>query len=321
MFEHVSNLSHRDRGVSPVIGVALLLAVLVVLSAVSAGMLLSLSEEREPAPAVTMSLEPENTGALHRLVHEHGDVLDGDTVEIRGVANSDTLAGKELSTGDRYRVVPTSTTVEVVWYGEHDTSYVVHTFTVPDDETVPEPDRRCPWVDTESNGGTDDVEINGEVVACEVETDKVIDVENGGVVIGDTRSDQKEVDADDAWFYGDVWVDNNLNIQNGTITGSVTSNDLVKVDNSTVGRSIDAVDTIEVVSGSSVGGDVVSDGGLVKVLSSDVDGSIATDGSVKLQNATVDGDVYVDDVDFDCTDSTIDGQECDAYSPRDPGDY
>lgn len=297
------------------------MAIVVALSAISAGVLFSLTQEKEPAPGVTMSLEPEGMGAVHGLVHENGDTLDGDRVELRGVADPDALAGGGMAAGDRRRIVPTDTTVEVVWFGDHDTSYVIWEISVPEEETTPEPDRGCSWVETESNGGTDDVKIDGEVVACEVETDKVIEVQNGGVVIGDTKSEQKEVDADDAWFYGNIHVENNFNLQDSTVTGSVTSSDLVKIDNSSVGRSIEADHTIEVVSGSSANGDIVSDGGHVKVLSGDVTGSIATDGSVKLQDATVGGDVYVDSSDFDCTDSMINGQDCGTYSPEDSDDY
>jgi len=39
---------------------------------------------------------------------------------------------------------------------------------------------------------------------------------------------------------------------------------------------------------------------------------------VKFDNATVREDVYVEDAEFDCTDSTIAGQNCSKYSPKDP---
>lgn len=313
----------RGRGISPVVGIALLTAIVVALSVVTGGIFFSLGQERDPAPGVSMSLEAEDVGPVYLLVHEDGDVLDGERVEIRGIADAGTLAGEEVGAGDRHRIVPTEGTVELVWYGEHGTSYVIWEGSVPPEDTISEPDRGCPWVDGESNGGVEDVKVDGIAVDCDVETEKVIEVRNGGVVIGDTSSELKEVDADDAQFYGDVTVETNFNLQDGIVTGAVTSDDLVKIDNGTVGGSIGADNTIEVIDGSSVGGDVASDSDLVKVLSSDVSGSVATDasGSIKLQDATVSGEVYVDAADFDCADSTIGGQDCGEYTPKDPDEY
>lgn len=313
----------QERGISPVIGIALLTAIVVALAVVTGGIFFSLGQEKNPAPGVSMSLEAEGVGAVHLLVHENGDVFDGDRVELRGAANSKALAGGKVVAGDQHNVAPTDDTVELVWYGEQGTSYIIWEGSVPEDETIPEPDEGCSWVDSESNGGVDDVKVDGIVVSCDVETEKVIEVQNGGIVIGDTNSELKEIDADDAQFYGDVTVENNLNLQDGIVSGTITSDNLVKIDNGTVGGSVTADNTIEVISGSSVGGDVASDSELVKVLSSDVSGSVATDGSgsVKLQDATVSGEVYVDDADFDCTDSTIAGQDCSEYSPKDPDDY
>lgn len=313
----------QERGISPTTGVALLTAIVVALAVITGGILFSLGEEKSPAPGVSMSLEAEGVGATHRLVHENGDRFDGDQVELRGVADSEALAGETVAAGDHHSVAPTDRTVALVWYGEEDTSYVIWEESVSGDETIPEPDKGCSWVDSESNGGVEAVKVDGIVVNCDVETEKIIEVQNGGIIVGDTTSELKEVDADDAQFYGDVTVEKNLNLQDGIVTGAVTSDDLVKIDNGTVGGSVEADNTAEVISGSSVGGDVTSDSDLVKVLSSDVSGSIATggSGSVKLQDATLNGEVYVDDSDFDCTDSTIDGQDCSEYTPKNPGDY
>lgn len=311
----------RDRGLSPAVGIALLTAIAVFLAVIAAGMAFALAEEREPAPGVSMSLEAADSGALHRLVHESGEELDGDRVAVRGVGNADTLAGRELAAGEHDLVAPTDETVTLVWFGEGDASYTIWETTVSEEDTVPDPDEGCAWVENESNGGVDDVKVVGMVVNCDIETEKVIEVADGGIVIGDTTSERKEVDADDAHFYGDVAVERNLNLQDGIVTGGITSGDLVKVDTGTVGGTIDAADTVELVDGSSLGGDVASQSGLVKVLDSHVSGSIVTQGSVKLQNATVGGEVYVEASDFDCTDSTIAGQDCGQYTPKDPDAY
>lgn len=97
-----------------------------------------------------MSLEAEDVGAVHRLVHENGDVFDGERVELRGTANSEALAGGTVAAGDQHTVAPTDDTVELVRYGEQDTGYIIWESSVPEHETIPEPDTGCSWVDSES---------------------------------------------------------------------------------------------------------------------------------------------------------------------------
>jgi len=41
--------------------------------------------------------------------------------------------------------------------------------------------------------------------------------------------------------------------------------------------------------------------------------------TVDMNGVTVEGDVYASD--FKCTDSTIDGESCDEYSPKSPSDW
>lgn len=312
-----------ERAVSPVIGVVLMTAIVVALGVVSGGILLGLSEEPDPAPGVTMSLEAEGPAALHALVHETGDRLDGDQLTLRGAADPSALAGTELAAGERRRVVPIDTELALVWTGEDDTAHVIWEATVAESDTVPESDHACPWVDSESNGGVDAVKINGDVVDCDVVTAENIEVNQGGIVIGETDSEAKDIDADDATFYGDIATETNINAQDSMVVGDATSADLAKIDNTTVTGSVAGQDTVDVISGSSVGGDVTTGDALVKVLDSEVSGSVKSDGDVKLDGATIEGDVYVDEAtnSFDCTDSTIDGEDCSAYTPKDPGDY
>jgi len=312
-----------ERAISPVVGVALLVVIAVLLTAVTAGFVLELGTEREPAPDVALTLEPADDGmaVAHRLAHTDGDRLDGEQVTLRGVANPDGLSGGELSAGQRHSLYPVDTTVQVVWTGDHGTTYVLREFEVDPDDTVPEPDEGCDWVDSESNGGVDDVKVDGLVVNCDVQTDKVVEVSSGGAVIGDTASDAKTVDVDDGELYGDARAEDVVNVQDGTVAGSaVSATGDVKVDGSRVGGAARAQRTVEVVNDGSVDGDAVSDANQVKVVDGDVSGAVTGD-SVKLQSATVEGDVYVDPSNFDCSGSTIAGQSCSEYSPRDPDDY
>ncbi len=317
----MTDSASQDRAISPVIGIVVLVAVVVGLSAVSAGMLYSLNQERDPAPTVTMSLEPTDVDAIQTLVMENGPTLEGEKIEIHGGVELSNLATRELSAGDQHDVVPIDTTIEVVWFGDHGTSYVIWEETVSEAATAPAPDKRCSWVETESDGGTTNVKIHGIVVACDVETSEGIEVQDGGVIIGVTMSGAKDVDADNATFYGDVEVEQVFNLQDGLVIGSIESHTAdVKLGNGTVGGSISAAKEVEVVDGSSVAGNVVSDGG-VEVLGSEVSGSVVSHDSVKLQDATVNGEVYDGSPTFDCTNSTINGQSCASYSPKDPEMY
>lgn len=249
-----------------------------------------------------------------------GDSLDGNKVQLRGAADEHTLSGEQLTAGKTSQVVPVEDEIRVVYEGDHGTTYRLAAFEPKN--TVPEPDEGCEWVDTETNGGTDTIKIDGIVVNCDVETAEGIEVQNGGTVIGETVSDDKDLDGDDATIYGDADVEQVLNLQDGTITGAATSNSAdVKLDNATVNGDATAEKVVEVTGGGIVDGDAQSETKNVKVLSSTVSGSITADTEVKLDDATVDGEVYIDASDFDCTDSTINGQDCTAYTPKDPADW
>jgi flagellin-like protein len=308
------------RGISPVIGAVLLVAVVGLLVGVSAVMFVQLTDEREPQPDVVLDMEASEDEPIHRLVHEGGDTLDGNKTRVLGAADEQTLEGEKFTTGTTSQVVPVEDEIRIIYEGEHGTTYRLAT--LEPESTGPDPDEGCEWVETETDGGTDPIKVDGTVVNCDIETAEGIEVQNGGTVIGDTVSDAKDLDGDDATIYGDADVENVLNLQDGTIAGSATSSTGdVKLDNATVHGAVTAEKVVEVTGGSSVDGDVRSGTKNVKIFSSTVSGSVTADEGVKLDGATVDGEVYIDDSDFDCTDSTINGQDCTAYTPKDPDDW
>lgn len=308
-----------SRALSPVVGIVLLIGILVALVTVSGSIFFGLADTNDPAPDVVFEHERTGDRSEHALRHRGGDELDGDELELRGVADPDSPAGKALSAGDNLSFYPTADEVEVVWYGD-DTSYVLTSVDVED--PLPDPDEGCDWVDDETNSGVDPITIDDTVVNCDVQTDEQVTVRNGGIVVGDAISDVKDFDGDDATVYGDVDVEDVFNLQDGTITGDATSRTAdVKVGNGTVEGSVNAQKVAEVTDGTVVEGDVESHTKDAKVLDSDVEGSVTADGTVKLDGATVEGDVYADPANFDCTDSTIDGEDCSSYSPRDPSDW
>lgn len=312
--------SEDTRAVTPVVGAVLLVGVLVALGAVGGYVILGLADAGDPVPVVSLELRDSDDRAAYELVHEHGDTLDGDDLKLRGTANPESPAGTTVAAGDELSFYPTSETVSVVWYGESDTSHVLTTVEIED--PLPAPDEGCEWVDAETNGGADSITISGIVVNCDVRTDEQVTVTNGGIVFGDAVSDLKDFDGDGATVYGDVDVEAVANLQDGTITGDTVSRTAdVKLGNASVDGSVIAETVAELTDGSVVEGDLQSRTKDAKVLNSTVEGSVTADGTVKLDGASVEGNVYVDPSDLDCTNSTINGEDCGSYSPRDPSEW
>lgn len=181
----------------------------------------------------------------------------------------------------------------------------------------------CEWVEDETNGGTDQIKITDRVVDCDVKTEDVVEVQSDGVVVGTVASELKTLDLDDGEVYRDVTAQDVVNAQDGQISGSATSKSSdVKIDNSDVDGSVTAKKLAEVQNGGTVEGDVQSLTKDAKVLSgSTVTGSVTAGERVKVDNSTVEGHVYADPDEFDCTDSRINGERCGSYTPREPDDW
>lgn len=312
-----------DRGLSPVVGSALMIAIVLVFAAVAGYVFFGMSDTSDPAPQVAWEAESSEELTDWRLVHGGGDRVDGGHLELHGTADPDAAAGTNLSAEDEVSFYPTSAEVDVVWYGDDGESYRLTTIEV--EQPLPEPDEGCEWVESESNDGSDEVTVDGLVVNCDVSTTDNVHVENGGAVVGEVVSGTKVLDLDDAAVYGNVEVFKVANVQNGTVTGDVTSEDEeVKLDETTVEGSVNAADKAEVMDDSVVEGNVESRNGTSQISQSTVEGSVTAKDKVDLDDATVEGHVYADSdglVDFDCTDSTIDGEDCSSYEPRDPDDW
>ena len=105
MFDIRAFLFDDDRGVSPVIGVILMVAITVILAAVIAAFVLGLGDTNESAPTVTWDYEyDESTGEL-TITNTGGDSFDPNNVELQfnnlaGGATNDDLDSVELSEGD-----------------------------------------------------------------------------------------------------------------------------------------------------------------------------------------------------------------------------
>ncbi|WP_311170741.1 type IV pilin N-terminal domain-containing protein [Halobellus ordinarius] len=112
---NVRKLLTDERAVSPVVGVALLIAITVILAAVIGGVVLGLGTSSAEAPQA--SLQFESDGSYLLISHEGGDELKSDNVVVRGDAtpafDTDLAAGESLNKTSV--TLNASEEVSVVW--------------------------------------------------------------------------------------------------------------------------------------------------------------------------------------------------------------
>lgn len=117
---NVHKLWTEDRAVSPVVGVALLIAITVILAAVIGGVVLGLGSSSAEAPQASLQFQFQDNTTLD-IQHAGGDKLNASNIEIRtsdgtGVStgfDQNTAAGETetitfssgLDAGDRVSVV------------------------------------------------------------------------------------------------------------------------------------------------------------------------------------------------------------------------
>jgi flagellin-like protein len=122
-----SPFGDRDRGLSPVVGGALLVAIVILLSVLASALAFGLLTESSPAPTTRFELDDGTCG--HELRHVAGDRIDGDRIELDGADDPVVLAGRNLTAGDRQRIDAVDDEIAVVWRAEEtDDSYVLDRF-------------------------------------------------------------------------------------------------------------------------------------------------------------------------------------------------
>lgn len=265
------------------------------LATTGAYVVFGLTEKREPGPGADLVLEESNAPGGYELIHENGDTLDGDKIELRGVADENALETRDLLAGDSVTIFPTEDQVELVWFGEHGSSYVLQEFEA--DPEIPAADEGCPWL---SGKTTADI---GFVLHCDVILSGDIDLESGGTVVGSVVSENQFVDIDNGGLtvYGPVEAGQSVDIDDSNVAGTVTAGDDVAVDGGTIWGDVRGTD--------------------VDLDNTEVYGSVKSTGPVSLDGVTVEGHVYASGS-LSCTDSpTINGQDCSSYTPKDPADY
>jgi len=98
----------NKRGVSPVIGVILMVAITVILAAVIAVFVLGVGDSiNDPAPNADFDTEYNTTGENVTITHNGGETVDVARLSVLDESGSelpDDLSGEELSAGDAFEV-------------------------------------------------------------------------------------------------------------------------------------------------------------------------------------------------------------------------
>lgn len=116
---HPWELAQDRRGVPPVIGVVLLVAITVILAAGTATFVFGVGDEPAPVtPTATFSLEYNSTGSSVEITHTGGDAVRGDNLYVRGESLDESGAwangdGSMSGTVDSNSAVVSSDTWEV----------------------------------------------------------------------------------------------------------------------------------------------------------------------------------------------------------------
>jgi flagellin-like protein len=329
-----------QRGVSPVVGVVLMLGVTVVLGLMIGpavfGTIGGLADETPDADFAffyeedidsdrTDDFGAQVTGDTGLMVvrMESGESLDPGSVEVRSGASggnlltdtADDVYGPDdrLQQGDTVDIVAArGETVELIWRAsDGDESVILASMTVPGTSSpvppgVPSPTLGCDWVDSETQSGTLDVEQGdefgaGDVVAC----DSFDSIADSTVDIEGDLTVVADIDADSVTLRDGSFA------EAGDVYGSIESStdlDLAALTVTgplTAGGELD-VDTVTVE-------DDIDAGGPVEINDSTVDGDVVTGGDLTLESATVTNHVEVADSLTCSGGSTIAGEDCTTY--------
>ena len=105
MKQQLKAILDDDRGVSPVIGVILMVAITVILAAVIGAFVLNLGGDLEQAPQAQLSVEVNDAANGVILTHNGGDALNVDDLRIAGDLSTGPFTGLSgYASGDQFSV-------------------------------------------------------------------------------------------------------------------------------------------------------------------------------------------------------------------------
>ena len=111
---NVHKLWTDDRAVSPVVGVALLIAITVILAAVIGGVVLGIGTGGVDTPQAQLQLHETDTDDEYELVHNGGEPLPEDYIVINGVEADDERLDGDLTAGNSESLEHNTTSEEIV---------------------------------------------------------------------------------------------------------------------------------------------------------------------------------------------------------------
>lgn len=280
------SLPGEDRGVSPVIGVVLMIGILVTITAVIGAFVLGFSPTQAPPDTEMAYIEEGAAGVGVQVVMDTGQEVDSGNIEFQLDDGTQCEAWGEngaISTGDGTVLsycdgedLEEGDTVQVIWTDDTESrSAIIDSYEMRGGVDLA--DYSCDELDLESGDVT--VEQD-QTVACQIgspedRSDVDISIEDGGKLLGDL------------YFEDDADLDHD---EGGEIGGDVDV--------------VGGVD-VDLDEGSRIDGDIIGDGDTDVDLDEDsvVTGSVGTDGDLTLDEdgdgSVIDGDVDADDVDLD----------------------
>ncbi|GAB7092219.1 hypothetical protein JCM18237_24900 [Halorubrum luteum] len=111
---NVHKLLTDDRAVSPVVGVALLIAITVILAAVIGGVVLGIGTGGVDTPQAQLQLEQVDDTNEYELHHNGGEPLPEDYIVINGVVDADERLDGDLTAGNSESLEHNTTSEEIV---------------------------------------------------------------------------------------------------------------------------------------------------------------------------------------------------------------
>jgi len=321
--------STGERGVSPVIGVALMIAITVTLVVIVAPVIFTVSgsagdstpnadwgfsydEAVDPERSDSFGNTSSDVGAsgMMTLVLESGEDIEAGKLEIAGTASGGNLgeasayeADEPVIPGEEIHVwVNRGDDVQLIWNDPNaGESSILAEFAVrPTSELpvfVPEPDEGCDWVEDQLDGSDDDIDISDTIVYCDLSQYTIddIDITDGGGVISDVPVGG-DVDLDDGTVYlGDVDADGDVDMDNGAeVDGDIIMNDGPTSDfvpnDARIRGSVVLNGSLD-ADGTTIRGSVDVTGDVNDLSNTVVEDTVSATGEVILDGSTVSGDV------------------------------
>lgn len=115
----IKEMLTEERAVSPVVGVALLIAIAVILAAVVGAVVLGIGTSSAETPQASLAFEYNDTAPELVISHDGGESLNGDNIIVRDNSGNEENIG-ELSAGEQTTIdtnlnLDSGDRVSVVW--------------------------------------------------------------------------------------------------------------------------------------------------------------------------------------------------------------